>query len=255
MAQSAPPGFVIRRVDPRRRRLIAAGIAVLVAVALVAGYAGGRFTGADDRDRAERYRELMTDLQEAYGANARLRERVAALERSEQVARNANAELRELITRLQEQLAAVRGDLSLYQGLAAAGNGRPGLGVHQLVVSPTMAPRVFDYTLTLMQNLEQAELTRGRVRLFLDGSRDGKPVRLGLEELQAGAEPALAFSFKYFQLLEGSLTLPEDFQPGRVLIRLDPEGKNETETVEADFDWSAVVQPARHRATSGATGS
>jgi len=255
MPQSAPPGFVIRREDPRRRRLIAAGIALVVLVVLAAGFFAGRYSSAGDRERAERYRELMTELQDAYGDNARLRERIAALERSEQVARNANAELRGLIATLQEQLASVRGDLSLYKGLAAAGNGQSGLGVHQLVVTPTMAPRVYEFTLTLMQNLQRAEVTSGRARIYLEGSRDGRPARLGLDELRADGEASVPFSFKYFQLLEGSLTLPEDFQPGRVVIRLDPEDRDETETVEADFDWSAVVQPARQRAQSGASGS
>lgn len=255
MPQTPPPGFVIRRDDPRRRRLIAAGVAALALVALVAGYVAGRYAGTEARERTQRYRELMTELQEAYGTNGQLRERIAALERSEQVARNANAELRELIARLQEQLASVRGDLSLYKGLAAAGGDQSGLGVHQLVITPTMAPNVFEFTLTLMQDIESAEPVKGRVRVLLEGSSDGRAARLGLEALHPGSSASLPFSFRYFQLLEGSLTLPEDFRPGRVVIRLEPEEKERSETVEADFDWSAVVQPARQRARSGGTGS
>lgn len=255
MSQSAPPGFVIRRDDPRRRRLIAAGIACLVGAALAAGYLAGRHAGTEERDRAERYRELMTELQAAYRDNARLRERIAALERSEQVARNANGELRELIASLQEQLASVQGDLSLYQGLAAAGGQQKGLGVHQLVITPTMAPHVFEYTLTLMQSVQNAELAKGQVRIYLEGSREGRPERLALDDLSAGSGSSKPFSFKYFQLLEGSLTLPEDFRPGRVLVRLDPEGRRENEIVKADFEWSAVVQTPGQQERRGGTGS
>lgn len=254
MVQPAASGFVIKRSDPRRRRAIIAGLAVLLAAAALAGYLAGRHHGAEERDRAARYRALMTDLQQAYTANARLRDGVAALERSEQVARNANSELKDLIVNLQDKLAVVRGDLSLYQGMAAAGGRQSGVGVHQLMVTPTMAPGVYEFTLMLTQNLQQAEVTRGEARIILEGSRDGRPARLGLEQLQADSSGSLAFSFKYFQMLEGSLTLPEDFQPGRVLVRLDPEGSGETETAEADFDWSAVVKTPRQRALSGATG-
>lgn len=254
MASSTPSGFVIRKSDPRRRRAIAGGLVVLLAVAALAGFLAGHYHGAEERDSAERHRELMTELQKAYAANAELRNRVAALERSEQVARNANAELKTLIGSLQEKLAAVRGDLSLYQGLAAAGGNQPGLGVHRLVVSPTMAPRVYEFTLMLTQNLKQANMTSGKARIYLEGSRKGRPARLGLEQLQADSDGSLSFSFKYFQMLEGSLTLPEDFQPGRIVVRLDPEGKGKTETSQADFDWSAVVKQPRQRAKSGATG-
>ncbi len=132
------------------------------------------------------------------------RNRVAALERSEQVARNANTELKTLIVALQEKLAAVRGDLSLYQGLAAAGGGQAGLNVHRLVVTPTMAPNVYEFTLMLTQNLQQAEITSGQARIYLEGSRDGRPARLGLGELQADSEGRLEYSFKYFQMLEGN---------------------------------------------------
>lgn len=229
-------------------------LAVLLGAAAAAGFLAGRHHDVDQRERAARYQELLTELQQAYSANARLRDRVAALERSEQVARNANAELRGLIVTLQEKLAAVRGDLTLYQGLAAAEGGQAGLDVHQLVVTPTMVPHVYEFTLMLRQNLKQADVTSGEARIYLEGSRDGRPARLGLEDLQANAEGSLSFRFKYFQMLEGSLTLPEDFRPGRVLVRLDPSGNDKTETAEADFDWSAVVKPPRQRAQSGATG-
>lgn len=254
MASTPASGFVIKRTDPRRRRFLLAGVCVLMAAAAIAGYLAGRYQGADERERAERHQALLTEVQHAYAANARLRDRIAALERSEQIARNANAELKDQIVSLQEKLAAVRGDLSLYQGLAAAGGRQEGLGVHQFVISPTRADGVFEFTLMLTQNLQRAEVTRGEVRIFLEGSRGGRPARLGLGEMQADSDGTLTFSFKYFQMLEGSLTLPEDFQPGRVVVRLDPEGRDESETAEADFDWAAVVKPARTRAQSGATG-
>lgn len=254
MASTTASGFVIKKSDPRRRRAIAAGIALFAVVAVLAGFLAGLRYAGDGDNAGARHRELMTELQKAYAANADLRRRVAALERSEQVARNANAELRTLIGSLQEKLAAVRGDLSLYQGLAAAGGRRPGLDVHQLVVRPTMVPHVYEYTLMLTQNVKRSRVTEGEARIIVEGSRGGRPARLGLGDLQAGSDGGQAFSFRYFQMLEGSLTLPEDFQPGRVLVRLDPKGDGKNETAEADFDWSAVVKPTRQRALSGATG-
>lgn len=254
MAPSTASGFVIRKSDPRRRRAIAAGLVLLLAAAVLAGFLAGREYAGDEGDASGGHRELMTELQQAYAANAELRDRVAALERSEQVARSANSELKTLIGTLQEKLAAVRGDLSLYQGLAAAGGRRGGLDVHKLVVTPTMVPHVYEYTLMLTQDVKQSRVTQGEARIIVEGSRNGRPARLDLEQLQADSDGSVPFSFRYFQMLEGSLTLPEDFEPGRVLVRLDAKGDRKTETAEADFDWSAVVKPTRQRALNGATG-
>lgn len=257
MPDTSQASLVIRREDPRRRRLAwALAAAVAGALAALAFWWGYR-AGVGDSPESQRHREVLTELQRAYAENGRLRERVAALERSEQVARNANHELRGEIGELQEELAAARSDLSLYQGLAsAAGSADDGLGVHQLVVRPTAAPRVYDFTLTLLQNLEQAEPVRGRVGISVEGLQDGEPERLGLADMLASEEDGLDFAFKYFRLLDGTLTLPDGFAPGRVRVRLRPDGAPPDETVVADFEWSAVVKKAaRHNTDTGAPGS
>lgn len=228
----------------------------VLALAGLAFWAGYRAADGAAPDR-ERHRELMTELQRAYGDNARFRERIAALERSEQVARNANDALREQIGELQDEVADATNDLTLYKGLAsAAGSAQDGLGIHQLVVRPTRVAGVYAYTVTLIQNLEHAEPVYGRLWLQIEGSRAGEPRRLGLGETGASEEDSREFSFKYFRLLDGTLALPSGFEPARVLVRARAEGSGDGETVEADFDWSTVVQKApRHTTESGAPGS
>lgn len=256
MPESPPASLVIRRVDPHRRRLVwALALTAAAAVAVLVFWSGYR-AGSADSPEGRRHREVLTELQRAYDESGRLRERIAALERSEQVARNANRELRGQIGELQQDLAAARTDLSLYQGLAsAAGSAENGLSLHQLVVRPTSAPRVYEFTLTLMQNLEQAEPVRGRAWISVEGFRDGDPERLELADMLASGEDSLDFAFKYFRLLGGTLTLPEDFAPGRIQVRLRPDGAPDAETVEADFEWSTVVKrTTRHNTDTGASG-
>jgi len=246
MADNTFSNLVVRKIDPRRRRMLmaAAGACLLVAAAL--GFLLGRYSVGYIGEHAERYHKTLTSLQDAYADNARLRERVAALESSEQVARGANGDLREQIGGLQQQLADVKGELSLYKSLAAAGSNGTGLGVHQVLIRPTGAPNVFEYTLTLMQNLEKADVISGTVRIWVEGSLGGEPARLGLERLQANEPDGLDYSFKYFQVLRGSITLPADFEPARILVELDPDRGGESETVKADFDWAGVVKrPSR----------
>lgn len=256
MSEPGTASFVVRRVDPRQRRIVIGAIAVAALfVGVGAFWAGYRSADVGAPDR-ERHREVLTDLQKAYAENERLRDRIAALERSEQVARNANRKLREEIAGLQEELARVRSDLSLYQGLAsAAGSASDSPTIHQLLIQPTSAPRVYRFSLTLMQNLERAELVNGRVSISVEGTRNGEPVLLGLRDLQASSQDDLAFSFKYFRLLDGTLTLPADFTPGRVLVEVRAENDG-NETLKADFDWSAVVkQSSRQTSDTGASGS
>lgn len=252
MADNTFSTLVIRKHDPRRRRVMLAAAGAALLLATVAGFLLGRYSAGYLGEHAERYHETLTSLQDAYADNARLRERVAALESSEQVARGANADLREQIGGLQQQIADVKGELSLYKSLAAAGSNGTGLGVHQVLIRPTGAPNVFEYTLTLMQNLEKADVISGTARIWVEGSLGGKPARLGLERLQADEPDGLAYSFKYFQVLRGSITLPPDFEPARVLVELDPERGAGSETVKADFDWAGVVKHPSRDSEDGA---
>src|SRR5512146_2234274 len=104
-----PPLLVVRSHDPgsRWRRVmlvVAAWLASAALAALGARFVRDRIASASDRARVDGLRRQNSDLQQ----------RIAVLERPEQVARAANADLQPVLRDRQEQIWALRADLGFY---------------------------------------------------------------------------------------------------------------------------------------------
>jgi hypothetical protein len=102
--------------------------------------------------------------------------------------------------------------------------------------------QAWHFTATLTQNLNRGAVNRGGLTLSLEGSRDGRLQKLDWARLRQQPQPApLAYSFKYFQQVEGDILLPAGLQPVRLVVRLQPEGGA---AVEQSFTWAeATARP------------
>jgi len=101
------------------------------------------------------------------------------------------------------------------------------------------SPRVFQFILTLTQNIRRASIISGKLRLDVEGTLDHRPVTLYWSQLTDGAPAEPSFRFKYFQQLEGYLTLPEHFSPTRLLVTLDVN--DQRKPVSRAFDWQNLL--------------
>ena len=73
------------------------------------------------------------------------------------------------------------------------------------------------------------------MQLEVDGVRGAKLSALGWKDLKQDQQAApIKFQFKYFQQLDGSLMLPDGFQPNRVTVSAKSEGGEE---VRQAFAW------------------
>ena len=230
-----PPLLVVRSHDPARRWRAAAVVA-LAWIASVAAAAGGvmllreRMAAAADDAVAS---QLTKD-------NAGLHQRIAVLERSEQVARAANSDLQQVLRDRQEQISALRADLGFYSRLTGSGARREGLAVQALHVAPAATARVYDFTITLTQNMKAGQLASGRVRLSVTGIQGGRIATLNWSELASSQDrDGLVFSFKYFQQLKGALMLPDGFIPNRIHAEADAGG--DLGRAEQAFAWTEAL--------------
>jgi hypothetical protein len=105
-------------------------------------------------------------------------------------------------------------------------------------VIPTGSDRVFQFILTLTQNIRRASIINGKANVGVEGTMEDRPVTLRWAQVSDGETPEPAFRFKYFQQLEGYLTLPEGFSPTRLLITLEESGKNSP--VVRHYNWDEL---------------
>lgn len=164
-----------------------------------------------------------------------LEQRVTTLARSDQISREANRDLQGALAEREEEISGLRADVAFYERFVGSTAQRRGLSVHELLLQPS-GDNVWHFTATLTQNLNRGAVSRGGLKLSIEGTRDGKLERLDWVDLrQQHDAPPVEYSFKYFQQVEGDVLLPKGFSPVRVSAHLDPAGGSE---IEQSFTWA-----------------
>ena len=242
MAKTVPGTLVVAAYNPaaaRKLKLIVGGLwlASLVATYM---YCKNTMTPGYARSQVElaQAREVIVRL----GGNSdALKAEVAKFQRGEQVAKEANTALQNSIDQRQQEIATLRADLSFFQRFAGGGNAEA-LGVQDITIEPTDNPRVFKYAIAVSQNLKRGKIASGKLRFSVSGISEGKPKRLEMAALlgEQGATE-LKYEFKYFQLFNGTLYLPEGFAAGAIQARmLNDDG----EAADKEITWEAAKKAA-----------
>lgn len=169
----------------------------------------------------------------------RMQARHTVLEREADVLRQANRMLREQESDRQAELNQLQSELDFFRRLAGTGGAQSGLDVYHVEVLPTASEQVFQFILTLTQNIRRASIVDGHARIDIEGTMEDRPVTLYWSRLNDGSAPEPAFRFKYFQQLEGYLTLPEGFEPTRLKITLDAGSRKKP--VQRSYDWAELL--------------
>ncbi|MDZ4731839.1 MAG: DUF6776 family protein [Xanthomonadales bacterium] len=170
---------------------------------------------------------------------SRVRQKMA--ERQVEVLRQANNLLRQEESSRQADMQRLQGEVDFYQRLAGTSGSQEGLAVYELELQPTASSQVYRFVLTLTQNLRRSALISGTASIELEGTRQNKPVTLKWKDLTTSNTARPEFRFKYFQQLDGYLTLPADFQPERVQVSLNAKGSSKSPG--RNFSWSELMLP------------
>ena len=159
------------------------------------------------------------------------------------ISRQASRLLRDEENQRQQELNSLRAEVEFYRRLSGAGGGQSGLDVFQAELETTASERVFRYVITLVHTIRRARPVSGRVRLTVSGVQDDQPRTLRWNELRPAGEGQPAFSFKYFQQVDGMISLPPGFRALSLHVLLEQDGQRGS--TEREFDWEdALIGPA-----------
>jgi hypothetical protein len=232
----------VTRVDPARHRRARLLLASVWLFSLVLTWAVVRYlvvpeVGPLERSLASARKNesaLQTALDEAEDALAREA-------RAREIVERALEDLQQALGQRQDEVAALRADVSFYQRLIEGGAQQPGLWIHELKLqrdgNGSGTAGMYRYRLTLAQNLKRGKSAEGEVELSITGSRGGQLERLGIDQLTGDtASPDMQYAFKYFQQLEGTILLPVDFEPSAVHISMKPRAGGSA--VRREFSWA-----------------
>ena len=169
--------------------------------------------------------------------NAELRERLILLERATQIDVETTAELQDGIRTLQEEVYRLKGELEFYQGIMESTRDSKGLNVQGLHIE-AMTQHKYRFKLILTHVTKNDMVAEGNVDVSLEGMRNGKRLILNLEEVTREQPIDLTFKFRNFKRFEGHLTLPDGFEPGRVVVQVQLNGNNKSK-IDKVFEWPA----------------
>ncbi len=189
---------------------------------------------------------LQSDLEEIRLERAQqeqqlnqLREQGTIMTRERQIDRAASVHIDGELSRLNDEVAELRGELEFYRGIVVADEERKGLSARGFVLSYLQDRDEYQYRFVLTKVPNDGRLTRGSNNMVVEGKKgDTKSTFKVKSPSGAGSSKASAkFRFKYFQSINGRLSLPDGFTPSKVTVTLNPKGKRQKKVVEV-FDWA-----------------
>ena len=182
---------------------------------------------------------LGQELAVLTGRYKRNQARLTVVEREAEVFRGANRLLRSKESEHQAELIRMQSELDFFRRLAGTSGTQTGLAVYAAEIITTDSDRVFQFILTLTQNIRSASVISGRSRINVEGILDDLPVTLNWSQVTDGSTPEPSFRFKYFQQMEGYLVLPEKFSATRLRVMLEVEGQRKP--VVHAFNWAELL--------------
>ena len=171
--------------------------------------------------------------------NAELRERVIVLERSTQIDTGTTVELQVAIRTLQDEVYKLKEELKFYQGIMEATRDSKGLNVQGLHIE-AVSQNQYRFKLILTQVTKNDIVAEGTMEVSLEGMQNGVSQVLSFLDVTQEQPTDLTFKFKHFKRFEGKLTLPDGFEPKRVVVQLQLKGKKQFE-IKKVFDWPVTA--------------
>ncbi|MBL4822809.1 MAG: hypothetical protein JKX90_04705 [Colwellia sp.] len=196
---------VIKRLGPFKSALF---LVILIALCLFIGYRLGNFyhhfqttTLAQQKNR----------LEHLYQQQTRQVERIHTLEVELAVEQLANQNAQVILQQMADEHYQVKKQLGFYEKVMAPEKGANGLVIDNVKITASRSPNHYNFQIFLVQQQLKKRYAKGYVDIMIMGSFDNKPSQLTLFEISTETKKSLSFSFKYFQVISGSFTLPNDF--------------------------------------------
>lgn len=214
-------------------------VAVLVlALVLEAGFYLGQhmaYNGMTVKPKA--YREMQAELIAAQSA-LRSRDADLAIQATRQeVDRRALELVRQELASQREEIAGLVEALGFYRSLMSSGGVTQGLSLRGIELTAGQQPRHYEYRIIVQQEARKHAQLEGTLTAAVTGMTRGEPAEYSITDLSSDFKgEAFALDFKYFQSIEGSLVLPEGFDPTGVVVHAKTAAPHAYE-VREDYPW------------------
>jgi len=231
-------GFQVRQYRPWK---VWFGL-VVVAGLLVAAFYAGQSYQAYQLQRVLLERDtLESRIDDLETRNHSLVQQNAQLEGGSKIEREAYQQANQELIRLQQELLAQREELVFYRGIVAPSDTTLGVNLQSFEVRKKNSQNQYSYKLILTKSGKSTKRVSGDTEMLIRGESDGNVTELALTDLVVeNSSKATKFAFRYFQVFEGDIILPDGFEPFEVKIGVKPTTKNVKAFTET-ISWADVL--------------
>ncbi len=220
-------------------------VLVFLGILLLGGVftAGIVWSSLDNVDKRRQYLAAIEETRrmeernaELVAANEDLATRIARFERQLQVNQIAYDELTAELRDSSNTIGALKEELDFYRSIISPKDNTAGVRIQGFQVRQVPADGSYRYKLTIVQSLDHERTVAGSATIRVEGRHRGVDVSFPMSQL--GEAPG-ELSFRYFQVVEGGFSLPDEFDPSAVTVRVvsTAAGKSKKEQAEQRFDW------------------
>jgi hypothetical protein len=233
-------GSIHRSPSSRRRRGL---LRLLLSVAgLMVMFAAGYWLGEQSLyrqngfDRSQ-YLAMKSELIRARETIDTLEADLDVVQTRYAVDRQALEMVRRDIASQKEQIANLEEGIGFYRGLMAPGEIAQGLSLRRPELIPQEEPATYAFRIIAQQDAQKHQLLKGELSAEVFGQLFNQQVSYPLAQLSEDLENnVVALRFRYFQSVEGVLTLPEGFEPQGISIVATVSSPHKSEASER-FVW------------------
>lgn len=223
---------------PWRTFWVRAGMVLLLVLSAMTSFISGFDKGVQESGDASGERDqLRAEVATLQRSNGLLSESILSLEQASVVDEQALSSVQQTILALREQISQLEEDVLFYKQILSPENQEIGLVIGQLNLMQTENPAVIRYKLEIKQQGSNEEQISGYANVNVLGMQDAHEVSIPLRSLSDDVDSLdIRVQFRYFQNIEGTMQLPDNFEPQKIQILVVAEGAN-AKTVQKSFGW------------------
>jgi hypothetical protein len=178
-------------------------------------YVGYEVANFQKRSLISENKLLNKSLSNLKSVNEKLQSNYNVLKVELDIAQLTNERSQESIKESINREQALKEQITFYQRVMAPEMTQDGFVVQHMEVTPTASDRNYSLKVVMLQHENVKAVIKGELDIKVFGSANGKPTSFNITSLQDAPKTSLSFAFRYFQILETSVTFPEGFTAER----------------------------------------
>jgi hypothetical protein len=222
----------------QRRRVQVLLLLLLASLALFAGFGLGQKAAYSGMGlNPQLYREMEAELPDARSKIDELQAALDVDQTRHAIDREALEMVRREIAQQKEHIANLEEGLKFYRSLMDPGEINQGLSLREPELLAGDDPATFAFRIVAQQEARKHDLLKGELYAEVYGVIQDEQTSYPLAQLSDDIdEGVIPLRFRYFQAIEGELTLPEGFEPRGISIVATSRSPRKSEVRER-FSW------------------